>query len=272
MQEVKRHYYYLSILALVALSVQLMSVCSRNPQIAGMGWGLLQRAIYPAQKFIHEIYETGQYVWNRYLWLQDVALEKEMLTLQVDELEEEVSRLIETRNENERLRGLLQYRRSKGYRGVVASVIGKDPSNWLMTLTVDKGSDDGLSPGLPVVSGRGVVGQVAAVSPTSSTVLLIADSASSIGAMLQDERAAGLVEGVFRSDLLRLTYVENLRDEIRSGERVITSGMDGVFPKGLLIGVVKDVSEDRSGLFRDITVKPSVDFRKIESVSILVEE
>ncbi|HMO17518.1 MAG TPA: rod shape-determining protein MreC [Oligoflexia bacterium] len=244
---------------------------SRNPQIAGLGWNILQRIIYPVQKLVHEVYETGQNIWIRYLWLQNVALEREVLLLQVRDLEEQINSYIEIKNENKRLRDLLQYKDSTGVTGVVGSVIGKDPSNWLMTLTIDKGANDQLRPGLPVVSGSGVVGQIAAVSNNSSTVLLIADSASSVGAMLQDDRAAGMVEGVFRSDTVRLSYVENLHGEIvKPGDRVITSGMDGIFPKGLLIGVIEEIGEDRGALFRDILVRPAVDFRRIESVTVLI--
>jgi rod shape-determining protein MreC len=235
------------------------------------GWSLLAKIVYPIQKITHEVFETGSFVWNRYIWLQHVALERDILQLQIKELEERNSVLSELTHENERLRSLLNYTDSNVYTGVVASVIGKDPSNWLMTISVDKGSNDGIKVGLPVVSGNGVVGQIAAVSPKSSIVLLINDTASSIGAMLQKNRSVGVIEGLFNSNELKLSYIENIQEESFSiGERVITSGMDDIFPKGLVIGDVKEVSHADGSLFIDIRVLPSVNLKKIELVTILL--
>ncbi len=266
-----RHSYILSVVILLGISLQLMSLSVKNPAAAASGWSLLSRIIYPLQKMTHEVFETSYFVWNRYIWLQHVALERDVLFLQVKELEERNSILSELAHENERLRSLLNYTDSNTHTGVVASVIGKDPSNWLMTLSIDKGSRHGIRTGLPVVSGDGVVGQVASVAPESSIVLLINDTASSVGAMLQTSRSVGVVEGIFNSNVLKLSYIENLPEEtIPVGERIITSGMDEIFPKGLLVGEVKNLSENSGSLFRDITVQPAVDLKRIELVTVLL--
>lgn len=266
-----RHSYVISIAILFTVSIQLMSISVKNPDIPASGWNLLSRIIYPIQKMTHEVFETSDHIWNRYIWLQHVALERDVLLLQIKELQERNSTLSELAHENERLRSLLHYSDSNTHSGVVASVIGKDPSNWLMTLTIDKGSNHGIRTGLPVVSGEGVVGQVASVGNKSATVLLLNDAASSAGAMLQKSRTVGVIEGVFNTNDLRLNYIDNIQEEsIPLGERIITSGMDQVFPKGLLLGSVKSVSENSGSLFKDIVVQPAADLKKIELVTVLL--
>jgi rod shape-determining protein MreC len=271
LQYFSRHSYTLSIGLLIAVSIQLMSVSVRNPELPASGWGLLARILYPVQKLTHEVFETADFIWNRYIWLQHVALERDILLLQLGELQERNSTLSELAHENERLRSLLNYSDMTSHESIVASVIGRDPSNWLMTLTIDKGSDHGIRTGLPVVSGDGVVGQVASVGAQSATVLMINDTASGVGAMLQNSRAIGVIEGVFKSNEVSLGYIENIQEEVVGvGERVITSGMDGVFPKGLLIGEVKSISDNPGSLFRDILVQPAANLKKIELVTVLL--
>jgi rod shape-determining protein MreC len=269
LQQFKSRSYFLSVAGLLAVSIQLTSLSIKYPELPSAGWSLVERFILPLRKLNHEFFETGSYVWEHYIALQNIALEREVLSLQIDELKKKNIVLTELEHENERLRSILNYRKSDTHEGIVASVIGRDPSNWLKTLTINKGSNHGIRPGMPVMSGEGVVGQTASVGSKSTTILLLNDSASSVGAMLQNDRSVGMAEGIFKSDLLRLNYVENIQGEILTvGENVITSGLDGVFPKGLLIGTVSEVSEGGS-LFRDITVVPSVDLRRIETVVVL---
>jgi rod shape-determining protein MreC len=273
LQYFSRHSYSLTVVILLAVSIQLMSMSTKNPELAGFGWRIISRIIYPVQKLTHEVFETSDFLWNRYLWLQHVALERDILALQIKELREQNSILTELAHENERLRTLLHYSDMRSHKGVVASVIAKDPSNWLMTVTIDKGEKAGLYPGIPVVTGEGIVGQVVVVARNTSTVLLLNDTASSVAAMLQDNRSTGVIEGVFKKNDLALNYVENIQDEvIHIGERVITSGMDGIFPKGYLIGFVKSISDDENGLFRKIKVESAVNLQKLELVSVLVPE
>ena len=269
----KQHSYLILLTLLFAASVQLMGISVKNPEFPGAGWSLISRILYPVQKLTHEINETGRYIWRQYVWLQQVAIEREMLALQVKELKDRNSALIELVHENERLRNLLNYHDFESHKGVVSSVIGRDPSNWHRTITIDKGKADGLMTGLPVVAGSGIVGQVISVSSRTAKVLMINDSASSVGAMLQESRSIGVIEGVFKSDELSLSYVENLQDEaVSKGDRVITSGMDGVFPKGLLIGFVSSYTEEAGSLFYNISVTPAADLRRLENVSVLIPD
>ncbi|MCC6953479.1 MAG: rod shape-determining protein MreC, partial [Deltaproteobacteria bacterium] len=152
--------------------------------------------------------------------------------------------------------------------GVAARVIGRDPSNWAHTVTIDRGSHDGLRIGLPVVDGNAVVGQIVAVSRSSSQVLLLSDNSSAIDAIVQKSRAQGTVEGALGKKL----YLRNVlrEQEVLPGDRVIASGLDGVFPKGTLIGVVTRVDPAPNGVFQNVELEPSTDLVRLESVLVLI--
>lgn len=257
-------------ISLVLVSVQLMSLSLRFPELPLYGWKATEIILSPGQKLFSEVFQTSDFLWKRYVWLQDTSLERELLSLQVKELKSKNAMLEEIRNENGQLRNILSFKKSSDKEGVVANVIGRDPSAWLMSITVDKGTTHGVDVGMPVGNGVGVVGRIVAVSSNTSSVLLINDPTSSIGAMLQTSRATGLLEGWLKQDNLRLNYIESLKeDSISKGDRVITSGLDGVFPKGLLLGEVSEVREIPGELFKEVLVRPAVDLSVLETVVVL---
>jgi rod shape-determining protein MreC len=257
-------------IGLLVASVQLMSLSLRFPAFPRFGWRATDLVLSPFQKLFNEVFQTSDFVFRRYVWLQDTSLEREMLAMQIRELESKNANLEEVKNENAQLRNILSFKKAVNQEGLVANVIGRDPSAWLMSITLDIGSNDGVMIGMPVTNGVGVVGRIVAVSTSTSSVLLINDPTSSIGAMLQTSRATGLLEGWLKNDNLKLNYVESLKeDSITKGERVITSGMDGVFPKGLFLGEVSEVREISGELFKEVLVRPAVDLTVLETVLVL---
>lgn len=276
----RRHSLLITSVVLVALCCQLMSTSIKNPSFPRLGGRFVLALLAPAQKFHHEALSSVNHAWDRYVALQNIEVERDELVERVKNLEAENSRLTEYRSENDRLRVLLDYRTSTNSTGLnatvvsaprqelSASVIGQEASNWARTVTLDRGSKDGLREGLPVVDGNAVVGQIIAVSASSSKVLLLIDNTSAIDAIVQTSRAQGTVEGMLE-EKLRLLYV--LREyEINVGDRVIASGLDGIFPKGTLIGVVTRVEKGKSGLFQDIELEPSADLRRLENVFVVL--
>jgi rod shape-determining protein MreC len=150
-----------------------------------------------------------------------------------------------------------------------AQVIGEDASSWFRTVMLDKGSDDGLREGLPVVVAEGAVGRIIRCSPRESRVLLITDASSAIASLLQESRTRGISRG--KGETVSLEFALR-QDPVEVGELVITSGTGGVFPKGLVIGTVSRVVHDDYGLFQEVTVIPAVDFSRLEEVLILLKE
>ena len=256
-------------IVLLLISAKLMSLSREQKVVPRFGARVLGRMIAPAEKFRYEIFQSVNYFWRRYFYLLDVERERDDYLNQVKSLQAQNSRLVEFEHENKRLRALLGFIDDNNIQHEVpATVIGRNPSNWTRSVTINKGSDDGLHPGLSVVDGHAIVGQIIAVSQHASTVLLLTDNASAVDALVQTSRAPGIVEGNL-DDKLTLRYIR--KDyQVNLGDRIISSGLDQVYPKGKLIGVVVRVSEDKIGMFKSVDVEPSVDFARLENVLVLV--
>ena len=272
MDFVRRHALLLISTLLLTLSVQLMSLSVYNPALPRFGARLVDSVLFPLEQLYHSGFDSVRSVWTKYIWLLDVEHKRTALVERVKQLEAQNSRLMESERENDRLRSLLNFRKESGHHGVVATVVGRDPSNWVRAVTIDRGSLDGLRPGLAVVDGNAVVGQIVNVRPDSARVLLLTDTTSAIDVILQRSRAVGILEGRSHSATLRLRYVEKLvESSVSVGDRVIASGLDGVYPKGALVGVVHDVDDTASGMFYEIKVLPSVEVNQLENVLVLLK-
>ena len=151
---------------------------------------------------------------------------------------------------------------------VEGTVIAYDPSSFVQAVTINRGSSDGIAPGMAVVEGNGIVGQVVAVSLHTARIMLIIDRASSVDALIQSSRVRGIIEGKGR-DKSEFVYVGE-SEEVMIGDKVVTSGLDGVFPKGLIVGVVTAVQKSANGLFKSIEVTPSVKFYRLESLLVVL--
>lgn len=267
----RRHSLSLTALALLLASLQLMSLSIAHRNVPQAGARAVDAVLSPLEKGYYEIFQSSRYIWNHYLWLLNVETERNQLVNRVKELEAHNSRLMEFDSENQRLRKILNFTERSGFTGVVASVVGRDPSNWVKSITIDRGSDDGLKEGYAVVDGNAIVGQTIAVNRHSSRVLLLTDNSSAIDSIVQSSRAAGTSEGGLGRSSLRLRYVLKLKEfEVNVGDRVIASGLDGVFPKGALIGVVSKANSQANGWFQDIEVEPSVDVYRLENVLVMI--
>ena len=193
------------------------------------------------------------------------------LSREVNRLRTENDALVQIRGENERLERLLAFARSRpAERGIGARVIGTrmDPKG-LQLVTVDRGADDGLRRMMPVVSGEGVVGRVHTVSGRSADVLLLTDRNSSIAVRVDRSRARANVRGQGGPGPARLEHA--LRsDDLLEGDALVTSGTDGVFPRGLPVGTVTRVRRAGYGLYQAAEVVPAVDVNRLEEVLVLV--
>lgn len=197
------------------------------------------------------------------------------LQTQVDTLTIDNLRLREVAVENQRLRELLRFAQlnpTYDFRGgqVIARVIGQQPTNYLASLAIDLGREHGIREGMPVVTEAGLVGRIYKVGPRSSTVLLITDTSSGVQALVQREnsRARGVVTGR-AGDLPVMEFIAQ-DDDVTVGDLIITSGLGGNFPKGLIIGQVVEVQRRDFDMFQQATVRPTVNFDRIEFVLVIM--
>jgi rod shape-determining protein MreC len=207
-------------------------------------------------------------VWLDYVDLR--ALRDENLRLQREAaiLQRRISQLEEQALETQRLQGLLAMRETSQAKYLAARVVGKDATNWFKTILIDRGSQSGLRRNQPVVAPDGVVGRVVEVTPTAAKIQLITDPVSAAGGLIQRTRVTGIVSGNLGAGL-KVRYLPLLAD-IAVGDEVITSGMGGVFPKGVPLGRVTAVERRSGALFQEATLAPKVDLARLEEVLILM--
>jgi len=254
----------------VALAIVLMTVWFREGDA-----GPLHRVRRGVQAATAPISAAGEYVTRpvrgAIAWVTDLGVSRsqlEQLRQQNEQLRATVAELEEARLENERLKVLLRIARSADLESVGAHVIGRPTNSWDGIITIDRGSDDGLASGMPVVGPLGLLGQTVEVSGSSSKVRLITDQRSGVAAMIQRSRVEGVVRGSI-DGRLTLDFV-SVDTTVTAGDVVITSGMGGVFPKGLVIGEVTDVVRNPGALQQAIAVRPGGDPSGLEEVLVLV--
>jgi rod shape-determining protein MreC len=208
-------------------------------------------------------------VWTGYLDLRDVRRENERLKAEAAQMRLDREREMEDARQARRIQALLQFKENWIDKTVAAQVIGTSGTESSRLIYLDKGSGAGIKPDMPVITPDGVVGKVLNVYGDTSQVLLINDPSSGVGAMVVNARLQGIVKGSATGEV-QLNYI--MGDEsVQSGEAVITSGGDRVFPKGLPIGRVTRVSMGRN-LFLDIKVKPAADLDRLEEVLVVTEQ
>ncbi len=213
------------------------------------------------------VWRSATGTWDHYLWLIDTAAENDRLNEENRRLQSDLIAVQEVGLANERLRRLLDFKEELAVLTLPAQVIGEDATSWFRTVVIDKGSDDGVAEGMPVVVAEGVVGRTIRVAAGQSRVLLITDASSAVASLVQKNRTRGICRGEGAS--LTLDFALRLK-EIEIGDLIVSSGTGGVFPKGLAIGHVEAVSRGDFGLFQTVTVTPTVDFSRLEEVLILL--
>lgn len=199
--------------------------------------------------------------------------ENEQLKRQVAELQTKLVQMEEYHQENLRLKQLLAYKEatSTNWQLKVAPVVARSPSNWFSTLTIGLGSDDGIRKDQVVLTPAGVVGRVIRVFPRTAEVLLLLDREGAVGAMVQSSRLLGVVEASsdYRGYLQMIHLAHNA--PIKENDIVLTSGLGGIFPKGLPIGRVVKILPEPDGLMKRAIIEPYVDFNRLEEVLVITQ-
>jgi len=208
-------------------------------------------------------------VWSDYIALVAVRRENIVLRETVRGLN---SRIIQSQDalfENDRLKKLLDLKGTLRLQSVAANVIGEESAPWYRSIIIDRGYVDGLADGMPVMATSGVVGRVVKVAASSARVLLLTDHASSISAMIQRSRARGVLRGKGGSSCsLEFTVRE---DDVKVGDIVTTSGIGGIFQKGIPLGEVTMVRKGEYGMFQTIDVRPAVNTYQLEEVLVILQ-
>lgn len=253
------------VLVLLFIAIQLFSLDldERDTETPAARF-VLTLAYYP-QKLVSAAAKAMTGVWNDYIRLVNLKEENVRLKDEISRLRREKFELSEAGIQNTRLRKLLEFRDESSYPAVPANVIGASPSILRsQVIIVDKGTRDGITEGMPVASFDGIVGRIMLAGDRSSEVLLITDPVSAVDAYIHRTRARGIVKGTGAA--CEMDYIEK-KSDVSEGDKVISSGKDGFFPKGVVIGTVTAISS--KGSFINAEVSPHVHLNSLEEVLII---
>jgi rod shape-determining protein MreC len=249
-------------LSLYILTAAARGQLKNDPVGPALLWFLrpMQVVFQTATAWIKEI-EESRFTMRGY------KIENERLKQRVVELEQERNRLLEAEATNRRLQQLLEFRAQLPAGGITASVISASASSWFRSCLLDKGSADGIRKGMAVLTPLGALGRVIELGSQTAKVLLIIDPNSGVDVVVQRTRARGIVSGSLENGPI-MKYVKHGED-VQVGDRLITSGLDGVFPKGMMVATVTDVRKQTAGLFQQISVLPAVTLDTTEQVLVV---
>lgn len=203
-----------------------------------------------------------------FLSYRSLIEENKRIKREVGLLTAQLIELKEASQENERLRGLLSFKKRIVFASIPALVIGRDSSSWGSTLLINKGKKDGLEVNMPVISLKGIVGKTIEVGPSLTKVILITSSDFRIGAIVQRTREEGLVYGTVDKNVCVMKYL-SWESEVGVGDLVVSSGLGKIYSKGILIGKVTGVSLDPSQVYKNADIEPAVNFSQLEEVLVI---
>ncbi|MDN5331658.1 MAG: rod shape-determining protein MreC [Tepidanaerobacteraceae bacterium] len=268
-----RRYKKVFFLILIAAALSFtVNVTVHNRSLFGMLEHPVIFVVKPVQEAFswisHRIRETVSSVSQLFY----LKRENETLKEQVNELLEYKHKFLEYSEENARLRRMLDFKeKNTQYNMVAAEVIGREPGNWFNVIIINKGSKNGITENMAVVTERGLVGYTIDVGDDWAKVLMLLDNRMSVSAMIQRTRDNGILKGNIAPappGYAKLVFLP-ADAHIVKGDVVISSGLGGIVPKGILIGEVVEVKKESDNLTQYAIVKPAVDFQKLEEVFVI---
>ncbi|MSN24420.1 MAG: rod shape-determining protein MreC [Geobacter sp.] len=228
---------------------------------------LVLNVMTPILQPVYRLSGVIEDVWDGYVRLIDVHRENLQLRENIRVLNERVREGDEAKLANQRLSRLLDMKKTIKLPTLAAEVVGEDVTPWFRTFILNRGSSSGVREGMAVIAADGIVGQIVKVAASNSRVVLLTDHASGIAATIQRSRARGVVKG--KSEMLCTLEFTTREEDVKVGDSVISSGIGGVFQKGLPIGEVTMVKRGEYGIFQTVTIRPAVNLAHLEDVLIV---
>ena len=232
----------------------------------------LSTIVTPIQKVFLSVSTS---IENSIAFVSEIKMLKdqnETLIVMVEQLEEENRRLQEFKDENVRLKEMLGLKHEfDNFEIIGAQIIAKEPGNWFYIFTINRGTVHGIENQSAVITNKGLVGHVFDVRRNSAKIMAIIDSDSKVSALIARTRDIAVVKGdltLTQEGLCKLSYVSKEADIIE-GDAVITSGLGGIYPKGILIGRIREIEKQPYELTQNAIVEPEVDFKRLEKVFVI---
>jgi rod shape-determining protein MreC len=263
-----RYRKYVLLVSVALVSLVLLTLESRGQGSASLS-DLISRVTTPFQTGLTKLHQSGSAVWTTYLDWKQFRGENRALRAEVERLRIASLQVRDTQEENLRLRRLLGLRDRLPLSTLAGEVIAKEWSGWIRSLIVNRGRRDGIARMTPVIVPEGLVGRVAEVRSGAVVVQLINDPSSSVGAVVQQTRTVGVVEGEPGGGM-RFKFLARESGGLRVGDLIVTSGLGGMFPKGLPVGRITALEDHGLALFHYARISPMTDLARVEEVLLLV--
>jgi len=253
-------------LQVLGLAIQVKTGSERETRLIRL-WAA--GAITPFERSLVWVQSSSSNLWHNYFYLRGVRAENRQLKEQIEQMRVEQVRLTEDAAQARRLQTLLAFKEQFVSKTVAAQVIGTSGSDLSRIIYIDKGENVGIKPDMAVITADGIVGKVLLAGPNEARVLMISDQTSGVGAILEKSRLQGVLRGTPNGEIVLERVMSD--EQVQPGEAVLTSGGDQIFPKGLRVGTVTNVSNGKD-LFLNIQIKPAANLGRLEEVLVLTEK
>ncbi|PYN47031.1 MAG: rod shape-determining protein MreC [Candidatus Rokuibacteriota bacterium] len=257
----------------VVLLGSLVAACLLLLTLQMRGYGEVARDVFavvttPIQTGLAKASRATFGLWATYLDWKNVRAENRRLREEVQELRVQGLRVVETDDENRRLRRLLALQEHLPLTTLSGEIIAREWGGWIRSLTVNRGRGDNVPRLTAVISPNGLIGRVVEVRPGASIVQVLTDPTSTVGAHVLRTRTPGIVEGDPRGTL-RFKFMSRDGASIQSGDVLVTAGQGGLFPRGIPIGTVRSIDNRGGALFHYAELTPAVDFARVDEVLLV---
>lgn len=264
----KEYRFYITLFLFLLIPVIAIDTSTRAPRDFRIYDRMIVALTSPVQAGISWLLEQTTATFENYIYLWHTHRDNLALQEENRKLLNTIANLRETQQENLRLRKLLNFDEKFKLQSAVARVISKDVTNEFRSVRINRGESSGIKKNMAVVTEEGIVGRILRTTQNTSDVVTLLDPLSAVDVIDERSRARGIIEGL-TEDLCQLKYTVRT-DDIVLGDLLVSSGLGGIFPKGIVVGTVAKVYKKPFGISQDVEVQPSVNFSKLEEVLVIL--
>jgi rod shape-determining protein MreC len=265
----REYRFSITLMLLLLIPVFAIDTATRSPREYRLHDRVVLFVTAPIQAAISWSLEQITSGFENYIYLLSTRREHQKMIEENRRLLGKIASLREMQQENSRLRKLLDFTSSHQLQSVIARVIAKDVSSEFRAVRINRGENSGIRKNMAVITEEGVVGRVLRTTKTTADVVTILDLLSAVDSIVERSRARGIVEGM-TDEVCQLKFVIRT-DDIEPGDLLITSGLGGIFPKGIPVGTVSKANRKAYGISQEVEVRPSVDFSRLEEVMVVTD-
>jgi len=267
---------FLIVLIVIILMLSITRLSQNNSNLTNNITNVSNTVLNPLEKVAVNITDFLGNKFGNFFNVSEIAKENEKLKEENSKLKNQITDYNELKAENKELKKMLDFKEKEiNFELQGAKIIAKDSESLYQIITIDKGTNDNIKEFMPVISSDGIVGKIVETGKNWSKVMLISDERSSVSAIIQSTRDSGIVKGMIDEngmyEHLKMIYIDE-KSDVKVGDTVISSGLGGIFPKGVMIGKITEVGKDKITNFKYALIEPSTNLQKLEMVFVITND